>query len=532
MRKSLLHSAWGLFYDEFAWLFDFVSWCISLGKWKAWCYTSIYYLQHKRVLELGHGPGHLLISLKKAGYQPVGIDLSPGMGRQAARRLRRAGVDVPLVCCRAQALPFRDSSFDETVATFPTDDILELNTLREVARVMPKGGRLVMVVGAQRKGSQPDPHFVDWIKGLVGQNGIGSGRTASFFCRAGLRASIDYQSVGGSPAILVIAEKHPRWDGWVNTLPTVDAGPVIIILSKDCSDHILNGTATDADGDPLTYRWLKEQTVLSHWKAVEADGKAFLELQTVSPLPVGQHSLILEVSDSYETVRDTMILTIENSPPTVRPIGEGSYEVNTPVILGGQVSDYDGDLLNYWWLEGETVLTSGSIQTVQLGNPINLTTFEISNLNLGTHTLTLQVNDGVNRPVSANVRVIIIDSTPPRLAPVANKILLWPPDHSMVNILINANAHDNSGLPVMLSASVSSNEPETGLEDEDIGPDWSIPSIDQAQGTIALQLRAERSGRGQGRQYTVTITATDQSGNASAANIKILVPYNQGGDDN
>jgi hypothetical protein len=206
------------------------------------------------------------------------------------------------------------------------------------------------------------------------------------------------------------------------------------------------------------------------------------------------------------------------------PIGERTYEVNTPVTLGAQVSDYDGDLLNYCWLEGTAVLASGSIQTVKLGNPVNLTALTISNLSLDTHTLTLQVSDGMNPPVSADMLVLITDTTPPRLAPVANKTVLWPPDHTMVSILINANASDSSGLPVMLRASVSSNEPETGLGDWDIGPDWIDAEIDQERGTIALQLRAERSEWGNGRQYAVTITATDQSGNVSAADINILVP--------
>jgi hypothetical protein len=120
--------------------------------------------------------------------------------------------------------------------------------------------------------------------------------------------------------------------------------------------------------------------------------------------------------------------------------------------------------------------------------------------------------------------VLITDTTPPRLAPVANKTVLWPPDHTMVGIQINVNASDNSGMPVMLSASVSSNEPETGLGDWDTGPDWTDAEIDHDRGIIGLQLRAERAGWGNGRQYTVTITAADQAGNVSAANINILVP--------
>ena len=68
----------------------------------------------------------------------------------------------------------------------------------------------------------------------------------------------------------------------------------------------------------------------------------------------------------------------------------------------------------------------------------------------------------------------------------------------MVDIVIEVNASDNSGGPITLSASVSSNEPQDGLGDGDTGPDWTEPAVDQEMGTITLQLRAERSGSGEG----------------------------------
>lgn len=46
--------------------------------------------------------------------------------------------------------------------------------------------------------------------------------------------------------------------------------------------------------------------------------------------------------------------------------------------------------------------------------------------------------------------------------------------------------------------------------------------------TRALQLRAERSGSGDGREYTIRIMATDFSSNSSLANVKIIVPHDQG----
>jgi hypothetical protein len=98
----------------------------------------------------------------------------------------------------------------------------------------------------------------------------------------------------------------------------------------------------------------------------------------------------------------------------------------------------------------------------------------------------------------------------------------------MVDIIIRANATDNTGGPVRLEAVVTSNEPQNGLGDGDTSPDWTEPVIDQVNGIITLQLRAERSGTGSGRIYTITITGTDTSGNTSQAKVEIIVPHDKG----
>lgn len=175
----------------------------------AWGQTSMSYLQGGRVLELAHGPGHLLISLKRSGYQPFGIDLSSSMGRQAAKRLRRAGCEVPLVRCQAQSLPFRSGSFDDVVATFPTDYILDPSTITEVARVTSRRGRLVIVAGGQKDGDKPNPHFLDWLSKITGRTGPSSD---SAFQRAGMSVHFEWQPVEGGLAILIIAEKMDPLD--------------------------------------------------------------------------------------------------------------------------------------------------------------------------------------------------------------------------------------------------------------------------------------------------------------------------------
>ncbi len=230
------------------------------------------------------------------------------------------------------------------------------------------------------------------------------------------------------------------------------------------------------------------------------------------------------MSDPTSIVSSDMTLTIDNSQPTVVPTGQGTYSLGEHIILGGQVADYDGDLVDYKWTEGNTNYCSGDIKAQPQNVPTNLPTCELSNIGLGTHTFTIEVTDHQTPSVTSSVVATVQDTSAPTLAPVPSQSILWPPNHKMVNITIDSNANDNSGIMPTLTVAVTSNEPENGLGDGDVAPDWTTPVINQQTGIINLSLRAERSGNGNGRQYTVTITATDNSGNVSSTSIPIVVP--------
>ena len=73
--------------------------------------------------------------------------------------------------------------------------------------------------------------------------------------------------------------------------------------------------------------------------------------------------------------------------------------------------------------------------------------------------------------------------------------------------------------------SVTSNEPETGLSPDDIGPDWQIVDADK----LKLKLRAERGDNGTGRIYTITVEAMDPKGNVSTCTATVTVPLRKTG---
>lgn len=117
------------------------------------------------------------------------------------------------------------------------------------------------------------------------------------------------------------------------------------------------------------------------------------------------------------------------------------------------------------------------------------------------------------------------DTVPPTITGVAaSPNTLWPPNHKMVPVTVAVSASDNSGTkPSCKITSVASNEPDNGLGDGDTAPDWEIT------GDLIVNLRAERSGNGSGRVYSITTQCTDTSGNKSEPkSVTVTVPHDQG----
>ena len=163
---GLVRFGFRLLYNEMAWTYGLVSWGVSLGQWRQWQLAALPFVQGRRVLELGHGPGHMLLALQNQRFDVVGLDLSPTMGRQAQKRMQRT---VPLVRGRAPELPFGTAVFDTILATFPTDYIVDPHTLAAAHRVLRGDGRLVIVPEGHLNGQGHVYRFIDWLFTITGQ---------------------------------------------------------------------------------------------------------------------------------------------------------------------------------------------------------------------------------------------------------------------------------------------------------------------------------------------------------------------------
>jgi len=102
----------------------------------------------------------------------------------------------------------------------------------------------------------------------------------------------------------------------------------------------------------------------------------------------------------------------------------------------------------------------------------------------------------------------------------------------MVPITPSVVASDNCGGDLTMQLQmVTMNE---GTETNTYDPNYDSTAGDghtlddiQVDGSGNIFLRAERSGTGTGRIYTITYEVTDESGNSSSSSTTVTVPHSQ-----
>ncbi|HSK66411.1 MAG TPA: methyltransferase domain-containing protein, partial [Anaerolineales bacterium] len=217
-----------LLYHPFAFTYDLVAATVSLGRWKDWVLSVVPFIEGRRVLEIGHGPGHLQKALLSQKWVAVGLDESAPMGRLARRNLQRhiastrasstsSNHDIDYTQTNlargvSQYLPFHDSSFDTVVATFPTEYIYDPATLQEAYRVLLPAGRLVILPGATIIGRGLLDRAMALLFRITGQTPpnlaeIIHERSRQPFVNAGFRVETHELDVRSSRVYVLVATK-------------------------------------------------------------------------------------------------------------------------------------------------------------------------------------------------------------------------------------------------------------------------------------------------------------------------------------
>ena len=138
-----------------------------------------------------------------------------------------------------------------------------------------------------------------------------------------------------------------------------------------------------------------------------------------------------------------------------------------------------------------------------------------------TNTFVLTTSTGGTATCSFDVYVY--DVEPPVIENLtADLSSVWPPDHKMVPVTINYTLSDNCSGPVISQLWAWSSEADNGTGDGNTEMDCQV--VDEHH----VLLRAERSGKGPGREYFISVGAWDAAGNYGGELIAVTVPHDQG----
>ncbi|WP_323389861.1 myxosortase-dependent M36 family metallopeptidase [Myxococcus qinghaiensis] len=190
----------------------------------------------------------------------------------------------------------------------------------------------------------------------------------------------------------------------VNRAPVVTASSVTV---DERSTATLAATASDADGDTLTYEWTQ-----TSGPAVTLSGANTANATFATGEVAANAVLTFRVTVSDGTVDATQDVTVNvlhiNRAPTVNAGLDGSVDERATATLSGSASDEDGDTLTYAW-----------VQTA--GTPVGITnatsaiaTFTAPETATGeTLTFLLTVSDGSSTASdTVNVQVNAVNRAP------------------------------------------------------------------------------------------------------------------------
>jgi hypothetical protein len=211
-------------------------------------------------------------------------------------------------------------------------------------------------------------------------------------------------------------------------------------------------------------------------------------------------------------------VNLDLTPPvasiTTKPSANGNGWINaSPVTVTLSATDSGSGVeqLRYWVNNGAVVPVAGSSASTQISGE-------------GTNSVGLRALDNAGN-ISALVALPVnIDLTPPVVNVSASPSSLWPPNGQMVSVTVSGAISDKLSGVDRSSASFAVVD-EYGV----IQPSGKVTLGSGGSYSFTVSLQASRrENDSDGRQYTITVMASDLAGNRGSASTVVTVPHDQG----
>lgn len=241
--------------------------------------------------------------------------------------------------------------------------------------------------------------------------------------------------------------------------------------------------------------------------------------QEMSEQTIAGDSVVVPISAEGET---TLTYFATDESGRVEPAARLVVRIDTvpPIIFGEQTPAPNAAGWNSSDVTVNFQCEDANSGVDSCSDPVLLTEEGANQSVTGTAT------DRAGNTVSTTVDGINIDKTSPTIACSISPQRLWPPNHRLVTVTASIAVEDSlSGGAGFILTSVMSNEPDTGLNHGDKPND--IQGFDIGTPDTSGRLRAERSGRGNGRVYTLTYKGMDMAGNTAMCVTKVKVPHDR-----
>jgi hypothetical protein len=255
---------------------------------------------------------------------------------------------------------------------------------------------------------------------------------------------------------------------------------------------------------------------------------------------------VCNICDEYIHRIDPSTNTIDLSKQIVGSGGHYTYSDMTGIVsrtittkIGNWTVIYDsGEADTEWgtisWNSAEPNGTSVVVKASSSNDRINWSSWETASNGVPLSTTpdgrflkveaTLQITSGEDSPILYDLTVLPANQPPDCSAARADIGCLWPPDHKMVSVSI-LGVTDPDGDPVSIIITGITSDEATAT---DKGAGGAVHAPDaNGVGTHMAQLRAECSGKGNGRVYVISFTAADGRGGECEGTVKVKVPHDQ-----